>query len=85
MKTIHTPAEQIANVKQALRALEGYRPFRGQEDLARDLRCYLESLQEASSRGELLPVAYEDPPEWGQWVGLAALVAGALRVVVVLL
>ena len=85
MKTIHTPEEQIANVKQALRALEGYRPFRGQEDLARDLRCYLESLQEAHSCGELLPVAYEEQPEWRQWVGLAALVAGALRVVAVLL
>ncbi len=85
MKTIHTAEEQIANVNQALRALEGYRPFRGQEDLAYDLRCYLESLQEARSRGELLPVTYEEQPEWGQWVGLAALLAGALRVVAVLL
>jgi hypothetical protein len=82
---IHTPEEQIANVKRALAALEGCRPFRGQEDLAKDLSRYLELLQEARSRGELSPVAYEEPPAWGQWVGLAALVAGALRVVSVLL
>ncbi len=85
MRTIYTPEEQIASVHRALRALECRRGFRGQDELTADVRRYLEMLREVHARGELEPVAYDDASTWGQWVGVAALAAGALRLVAVLL
>lgn len=83
-KTVSSPQEQIASVHRALKQVEGWLPFRGQEDLLGDLREQLERLREAHARGELEPIVYTRGPATGEWVALAALIAGALRLMVVL-
>jgi len=85
VKTVRSPEEQIASVYQALGALERSRPFRGQGELVADVRQFLQILREAHARGEVAPLAYDDATPWGQWVGVAALAAGALRLVSALL
>lgn len=84
-QTVRSPEEQIASVHQALGALESSRPFRGQDELVADVRRCLQALREAHRRGELAPMVGDDASMRWQWVGVAALAAGAWRLVSVLL
>jgi len=85
VQTVCSPEEQIASVWRALEELQSSDPFRGQDELVADVRRCLEILEAAHARGEVAPLVCDDATPWGQWVGLAALAAGALRLMSALL